>query len=362
MPLKLIEEFIYYNANDRGKYVGDCVKRALSLAFDIPYNEVQKELNKIAKEVNSNSYFQYKYNHMPIFKRFVETRGKEFEEYFNKQTLEEFANEHPDGSYVLLTGDPQKGVEGKSTHMVAVVDGDIYDSWNSSDQLVKYICTVQGERQNRKQGLTFEDLEKIRKEIDVKGQELITNIIESSRLYKNSDNIIYKVSSTCERVEGDIKFMIRFDIKDSDYLKVYTIACTTNPTHSAEQNINDALAKVQAKTKQCIYNFSQTLKKLFSNSVDDDVDTHYNPRYSDERKVFNSLPMWARKRIKDIDVSWSYYDARSKSYEITMVVLPDDPRAESPDDILYIKGDNMKELLDNIEEYRDGYRRLGYDY
>lgn len=42
--MKYIEAWKYYNANVHGKNVEDCPKRALSLAYDIPYNEAGKVL------------------------------------------------------------------------------------------------------------------------------------------------------------------------------------------------------------------------------------------------------------------------------------------------------------------------------
>ena len=45
-----------YNANSRGKSVGDCVNRAISLAFDIPYSEVNKLLNQKMKEKRQTSW------------------------------------------------------------------------------------------------------------------------------------------------------------------------------------------------------------------------------------------------------------------------------------------------------------------
>ncbi len=45
-----------YNANSRGKSVSDCVNRAISLAFDTPYSEVNKLLNQKMKEKRESSW------------------------------------------------------------------------------------------------------------------------------------------------------------------------------------------------------------------------------------------------------------------------------------------------------------------
>lgn len=43
-------------------------------------------------------------------------------------TIADFADDHPHGRYVLGTGN----------HAVAVVDGNVIDSWNSSHEIPKY--------------------------------------------------------------------------------------------------------------------------------------------------------------------------------------------------------------------------------
>ena len=53
--------------------------------------------------------------------------------------------------------------------------GDIYDSWDSSNQLVKSVCTVKEEKQNRKQDLNFKE---ICEELCNKGSEVVKDIIK----------------------------------------------------------------------------------------------------------------------------------------------------------------------------------------
>jgi hypothetical protein len=43
-------------------------------------------------------------------------------------TVAEFSDRHPHGRYIIGTGN----------HAVAVVDGDIIDSWDSSQEIVQY--------------------------------------------------------------------------------------------------------------------------------------------------------------------------------------------------------------------------------
>ena len=49
-------ELTKYNANNRGTSTQDCVKRALSFAFNIPYIKISQELNAKMKELRADSY------------------------------------------------------------------------------------------------------------------------------------------------------------------------------------------------------------------------------------------------------------------------------------------------------------------
>ena len=44
-------------------------------------------------------------------------------------TAEDFSNDHPEGIFVL----------GFGTHVATVVDGDIYDAWDSSQEIPQYV-------------------------------------------------------------------------------------------------------------------------------------------------------------------------------------------------------------------------------
>ena len=43
-------------------------------------------------------------------------------------TVKDFCEEHPEGTYILATG----------SHVVAVIDGDYYDTWDSGDEIPIY--------------------------------------------------------------------------------------------------------------------------------------------------------------------------------------------------------------------------------
>lgn len=112
--------FILYNRHPDGKTVGDCVVRAVSTAFNKDYLETRRELNRTKRALNYESYADHYfiYDYLKDFERltFKSTAGK------SRYKLCEFANDHKTGTYVVKV----------RKHVVAVVDGIILDSWDSS--------------------------------------------------------------------------------------------------------------------------------------------------------------------------------------------------------------------------------------
>ena len=76
---------------------------------------------------SSNAVFG-SYLHLQGFQKFlVQNR------FDNIITIRRFADMHPRGIFVLATG----------THVVTVIDGDYYDSWDSGNEIVIYYYTLE---------------------------------------------------------------------------------------------------------------------------------------------------------------------------------------------------------------------------
>lgn len=124
--------YIYYNDNPFGLDVGDCVIRAMSLALNYNWFMVHDELcflsRKMADMPSSNRVWkQYLYD-------------KDYREYQAHNTcpdcltVEKFCKQHPKGRYILSTAEYTKARDNlivTGTHVVAVIDGDYYDTWDS---------------------------------------------------------------------------------------------------------------------------------------------------------------------------------------------------------------------------------------
>lgn len=116
----------YFNTNPAGKNVGDCVIRAVSKATGQGWDETYTALcvqGLIDCDMPSANAVWGNY-----------LRGLGFRRYIIPDTcpgcytVARFAAEHPAGTYILAL----------SGHVVCVQDGTVFDSWDSSNEVVLY--------------------------------------------------------------------------------------------------------------------------------------------------------------------------------------------------------------------------------
>lgn len=118
--------FIYLNANPSSKSTGDCVVRAISVLENQHWRKTMLELTAF-------SYFMYELvddnDVWSMYMRFLGYRRFELPDTCpDCYTLRKFCVLHPYGKYLVCTG----------SHVIAVIDGNYYDTWNSGDETVSY--------------------------------------------------------------------------------------------------------------------------------------------------------------------------------------------------------------------------------
>lgn len=116
--------FIQFNGNPCGKTTGDCVIRAISIVENKPWRSVYLSLCVEGYEkctFGDDNQTWEKYLESLGYRRFdiPETKGYK---------LSDFANSHKEGKFIVGTG----------SHAVAVVNGDIIDAWDSSEEKPVY--------------------------------------------------------------------------------------------------------------------------------------------------------------------------------------------------------------------------------
>ena len=111
------------NPHPQGKLVGDCVKRALTIASEINYHDIAIMLNRFKGETGCN-----KFNNNENWKPFVEqvllgrkNKGDMQHEFYGKRyTVDDWAR----------YWDNDKAILRLSKHLVATMNGNYYDTWD----------------------------------------------------------------------------------------------------------------------------------------------------------------------------------------------------------------------------------------
>ena len=120
-------ECVYYNPNPNGNRIGDCVIRAICAVtgqdWDKTYTGVALQ-GFVLKDMPSSNAVWDAYLRSKDFVREVIPNTCPDACY----TVNDFANEHGRGAYLLGTG----------RHAVAVIDGTILDSWDSRGEIPLY--------------------------------------------------------------------------------------------------------------------------------------------------------------------------------------------------------------------------------
>ena len=116
----------FRNPHPHGKIVGDCVKRAITIATESDYREVSRELNRIKREIECKSFTE-----KPVYKEYMKRHNFEklsFPAVKGRPRMngERFCESYPEGRYIL----------NMAGHLSCCVDGIIYDTWDCSDKCV----------------------------------------------------------------------------------------------------------------------------------------------------------------------------------------------------------------------------------
>lgn len=120
--------FVYYQPNklDIKDKVGDCQVRALSKALGLTWAEAFDITIPICRELQTYTFFDCDLNKT---KNAMSRLGFDYTGISNKKgsrrpTVDRFAKDHPQGTYIVSV----------ARHVVAIVDGKYYDTWDSGEK------------------------------------------------------------------------------------------------------------------------------------------------------------------------------------------------------------------------------------
>ena len=114
------------NLNPKGKSVGDCTVRAIAIATGSAWVETYLDLclmGMLMADMPSANAISTAYLKSKGFHR--RTIPDDCPDYY---TISDFCKDHPKGTYIIGTG----------SHLTTVIDGDLLDSWDSSNECPVY--------------------------------------------------------------------------------------------------------------------------------------------------------------------------------------------------------------------------------
>ena len=123
--------YVYYNPNPKNTLVGDCVIRAISKTLDQDWDKtyidicIEGLLNKDMP--SSNSVWGTYLSKSGLFRHAIPNTCPDC------YTVSDFTNANREGKYILCTG----------AHVIAVEDGNYYDTWDSGDEIPMYYWSME---------------------------------------------------------------------------------------------------------------------------------------------------------------------------------------------------------------------------
>ena len=119
--------WIKFLNNPAGRTVGDCSVRAVSKALNISWEEAYIEMCKagllMGDMPSSDSVWGAVLRQNGFYRQSIPNMCPDC------YTVEDFCRDHPEGIYVL----------GFGGHVATVVDGNLYDSWDSRREIPIYM-------------------------------------------------------------------------------------------------------------------------------------------------------------------------------------------------------------------------------
>lgn len=119
--------FIRFNNNPTGRNVGDCAVRAISLALNTDWESAYLMIAKngfaMGDMPSSDSVWGAVLRQNGFYRKSIPNSCPDC------YTADDFCKDNPRGVYVL----------GFGGHVATVIDGDLYDSWDSSQLFPVYV-------------------------------------------------------------------------------------------------------------------------------------------------------------------------------------------------------------------------------
>ena len=348
-----------YNANVSGNNVGDCVKRSMSLAFDLPYSEIGKLLNAKKKEKRA-----YAWNQRSVFQPVIyDLGGKEYVSTKDDLiSVNDFGDEHPKGTYLLLVGKKP----GEMSHMVCIRDGKVWDSWDCRKYFVTGYYDVTGVSNKEARDIDKNYINEVAQEFAQPAIENEMNRFVDKKKWHAIRIMCKAYANSTYQIKADCRIDLEKDKTiNKDRISTFVIKLTIEPSWTDEEIIDFVKKTAKIRTYDRMYAIADQEKKLveevevekqLSNSKESKKYVYLTPQ---EQRFVNTLPGWIRPLITFVGITEP--NRWSDSYRIYFNKLPGDTLHPNMDRV-YLYAWNARELKDKINRYHKNYEIDGYEY
>lgn len=363
-------ELVKYNANTRGTATGDCTARAISLAFNIGYLDARKRLNESAK-----TRYDWDYNsHSNVVKVIREMGGGNISN-CSRQTVNSFADQNNTGTYILWCS--KDGISNTGNHLVTIIDGTVYDSWDSRSYYVKGYWTIS----SGIHGSDVVNIQPIIKDMLISSKNIEWYSDYAGKLFDkiiSNNKKIKQLKSTCDfDIEADLT-VDKVSLYDYTFRMFYTVNVIYRGVDIPSQTFNSKVVVVfnpTMKEENLQEYFDKTFYNKFYSYLYDLIvkiaDTCEGYRLTEgnsnsykltfwsesERKSFKSLPYWAQRLASYFRFDNNpQYDRAYDSISLTIKTPPFDTEYGN-----YSQRDFSAYYMNELRDGLDYYKRTG-DY
>ena len=367
---------MYYNANTAGNSSPDCVKRSISYAFDKSYIQVSKDLNEVMKKGYDAWNIPLVYSQ--VIKKYGGSDRLRLHQFDPENlagdpniTVDAFADRYNTGSYVLEVG---KTPQGNSSHCVAIVDGEVVDSWDSRKWYVKKVFKTNHEHMSK---------------TDLWNSENVKNLKAAcvTQVRANYEKLVAKYEE-----KNDWEFLTPHDIEVADFsYRIQVIVTSTlrsqlsqkkithvevkfvfTPTMTYEEALDYIAKNAYVRVYDRLYEINKKIQGLIEEEqaanalrselgVGDQIDQGLRNYWLNgrEKAFYNSLPGSIRGRIKYINIQQP--GQFSDSYRIKLYSTPAD-KERTGESWIEFEAYDASQMKDMLNRYQTKGEIPYYDY
>lgn len=271
-------------------------------------------------------------------------------------TVDEFADVHPTGIYFIFSA---KAPSDHISHATAIIDGAVYDSWDSRVQYVREAYCISEDVVGLEESEASLDIDSGKAEIERrtnaylatlnKKADYMTAMVREWRQYDSApltEFLVVEAHLDLEKVPENFR-------QDDNKVLVKVFAVKFSPRRSTDANIESNWKHLSIDLREWLYK----IRKMISDEFKAEQIQPHAEFYGD-RTLLVKLPDWVIPLTTHLRRdSWNGEGYLSMEID----ALPDDPDI-SAENYVDFEAPNLRVLRQELELYRTKFWRYGKDY